>query len=294
MGELDLMIEGVVQAGADSARRPGKVLLILAVAVLIHFFVKGLRHASQWYLTTETGLGPNKEARFVRQYPKFATVTSLLVSALIFVSYFIALILMLDELTIDWRPLVATASVIGLAIGFGSQSLVQDVVMGLTLLFSDAFNVGDLVEVSGQIGRVERVGLRFTKLVNFHGQDIYVPNRNIAMVSRFRRGAIRAYADIQLPSEVEPAEVRAVVEQIALGMRAQYSAIILSDPRLFDWHKADPGQWLYMRVRFHLWPGQGGLIETTFRQRVVLALKHFDPNYADWMVTITYRIPVKK
>jgi moderate conductance mechanosensitive channel len=267
-----------------------RILWIVAVAVFVHLFIRLLRRVTQWYLSPAETPGRRTEASFVRQFPKFATVTSLLVSAVTFVAYFVALVLILRQLDVDLTPVLATAGVLGLAIGFGSQSLVQDSVVGLTLLFSDAFNVGDVVEISGQIGRVDRVGLRFTKLINFHGQEIYVPNRNIALVSRFRRGSIRAYADVQLPGGATPDAVKAVVEEIARGMRSQYSAIILSEPRFFDWQIAEHGKWHYMRVRFHLWPGQGPLIETVFKNRVVASLREIDPTYADWMISITYRM----
>lgn len=106
---------------------------------------------------------------------------------------------------------LASASVIGLAVGFGLQGLVQDIIIGLTLIFSDALNIEDVVELSGQIGKVEHIGLRFTTIVNLHGQQIYVPNRNITMISRFRRGAIRGYVDIQVPDEIEEKTVTEAV-----------------------------------------------------------------------------------
>ena len=96
----------------------------------------------------------------------------------------------------------------GLAVAFGLQGLIQDIVIGLTLVFTDAFDVGDMIELSGsgvsaQVGRVERIGLRFTVLTNFQGQRVFVPNRNIVLVSRFRAGVIRAYVDIQIPEGLE-------------------------------------------------------------------------------------------
>src|SRR5208337_2745651 len=111
--------------------------------------------------------------------------------------YFIAIGFILQEFGVSLTAYLASASVVGLAISFGSQGLVQDVVIGLTLIFSDAMEAGDLVEISGAttvIGRVEEIGLRFTKLVNFYSQEIFIPNRTIANVSRFPHGGVYAYA----------------------------------------------------------------------------------------------------
>ena len=79
------------------------------------------------------------------------------------------------------------------------------------------------------------------------------------------------------------------------GLRAQFAAIILDDPTIGDVETSAGGVWSFLRVQFKLWPGQGSLIETTFRQQVVSAMKGFDPNYADWRVPVTYRaMPASK
>jgi small-conductance mechanosensitive channel len=265
-------------------------LLIVASAVLAHFIVRAMRRGWEWLMAPSDIARLEPAAALSRRYPKIATVTSLVVSALTFTIYFVAVGLVFHELNISLTAYLATASVIGLAVAFGSQSLVQDVVIGLTMVFSDAFDIGDVVEVSGQVGRVQRVGLRFTVLTNFHGQQVYVPNRNIGLVSRFRSGCIRAYADIQAPAGVDPAAVSALVEGIALSMRAQYNSIIVADPRVFPIQTAEPGGWNYVRVRFRLWPGQGALIESTFRQRMLAAMRTLDPNFPEWMITVVYRV----
>src|SRR5687767_4431636 len=90
------------------------------------------------------------------------------------------------------------ASVLGLAIGFGSQGLVQDVVTGLTLIFSDLIDVGDLVEVSGQTGVVRGVTMRFVELENALGGTVFVPNRTISSVINYPRGYVRCFVDVTL------------------------------------------------------------------------------------------------
>ena len=267
-----------------------RILLIIALAVLVHVLVKVIRHASEWFI--RQGQAQKNPLGFVTQQPKFITLTRLIVSGIIFIIYFLALGLILEELGVNLTAYLASATVIGLAISFGSQGLVQDVVIGLTLIFSDVMDVGDLVEIAGSavvIGRVEEIGLRFTKLVNFYNQEIYIPNRTIANVSRFPFGGIYAYADVQIPAGADRGKAVETVVNVAKGMWGQFGAIILGEPAIGEVETAEGGGWNFLRVHFKIWPGQGTLIETTFRQQMVGAMKVFNPNYADWQIPVTYR-----
>jgi small-conductance mechanosensitive channel len=267
-----------------------RIIIIVLLAVLAHFSVRGLKRLSRWMLTLKLETDPSNTEIFIRRYPKIATVTTILVSGLTFIIYFMAIGLILREFNVSLTAYLASASVIGLAVGFGLQGLVQDVIIGLTLIFSDALNIEDVVELSGQVGKVENIGLRFTTLVNLHGQMIYIPNRSITMISRFRRGAIRGYVDIQLPDEIEEKTATEAVKSIATGLYSQQKSIILDKPELFGIKEARGGNWRYQRVKFRLWPGESAIIETTFKQRVIDFIKKLYPNYADWMITIAYRV----
>ncbi|HUH12692.1 MAG TPA: mechanosensitive ion channel domain-containing protein [Longimicrobiales bacterium] len=267
-----------------------RVLVILGMAALLHLAVRAAQELPVRVLTPAGQSGPRAREAFARAYPKLATLTSLAVSTLTFLIYFVAVGVALRHMNVDPTAYFATATVVGLAIGFGSQGLVQDVVIGLTLLFSDAFDIGDTIEVAGQIGRVERIGLRFTTLVNFLGQTVYIPNRNIAQVGRYRGGVIRAYVDAQVPDTLSDDEVLALMERLAKGFRTQHRSIVLTEPLPQGVRAAEEGGWRYARLMFRLWPGQGALVETVFRPRLLAALRAVDPQYADWMVVITYRV----
>jgi small conductance mechanosensitive channel len=264
------------------------IAVIVAMALFVHTVVKIIRHLSEWFIVESHA--KKNPFTFVTQQPKFVTLTRLIVSAVTFVIYFLAIgFILVEGFHFDLTTYLASASIIGLAISFGSQNLVQDVVTGVTLIFSNAIDVGDLVDLGGVIGRVEWIGLRFTKLTNFYNQEIFVPNRNIANVSRFPRGGIYAYADVQISRQADPASAARLIDQVARGTWMQFQAIVLAKPELGETVTADPGGWNFLRVKFTIWPGQGSLIETTFRQQMVNAMKTLDPAYADWMVTVTYR-----
>lgn len=262
-----------------------RVVAIIVIAVAAHFLVGGLRRLSERFILH----GSSNREQLTRQHPKFATLATILVSAATFAIYFLAVGLILRELGVDLTAYIASASVIGLAVGFGLQGFVQDVVVGLTLIFTDVLNVGDMVDISGQTGRVQRVGLRFTTLLNFHDQKVNIPNRNVAQINRYRRGYVRAYVDIQIPAGAHVEEIAGLAERIAIGMRQQFPAVILSDPESMGVRLAESGSWRYVRIKFKLWPGQGAIVESTYRQRMLSMLRSNFADYSDWMITVTYR-----
>ncbi len=241
----------------------------------------------------------NGKARlgFVTETPKFVTIAQLVVSAVTFVVYFLAVGLVLIVVfrfnDTFLKTYLSSAAVVGLALSFGLQGLVQDVVTGVTLILSDALDVGDIVDLSGTIGRVEVIGLRFTKVINFFNQEIFVPNRNIANVARFPRDGLFAYADVQISRQADQKKVSQLIEEVVKGTWVQFGAIILSEPVISGIMETAPGGWNYVRVQFKIWPGQN-LIEAVFRPQMVNVMKSIDPNYADWMVPVTYRTIASK
>ena len=267
-----------------------RVAAVVLIAIGGHFVIRLVRILSEWIIEPAKTPGTIPRDLIARRHPKFATVASLSSSALTFAVYFLAIGLILSEFNVSLTAYLATASVFGLAVAFGAQGLVQDVVIGLTLVFSHTFDIGDVVEVSGQIGRVEAVGLRFIQIRNFLGQTIFIPNRTVGMVGRYRKGCVRAYIDLQAPAGVPEEKVRALVGETAEGVHAQFSAICVSPPEIFGIRTAGPSGWRYLRLRFRLWPGQNTLVESAFRQRLLAEIRKMDAGYPDWMITVTYRV----
>ncbi len=266
-----------------------RLAVIVVLALVVHVTVRLIRFSTE-------ALVHRNEARkgrlgFVTGKPKVGTLIRLLGNSVTFVAYFFALGLVLEEMGVNLGAYLASASIVGLAISFGSQGLVQDMVIGLTLIFSDAMDVGDMVEIAGTVvvvGRVEEIGLRFTKLTNFYRQTVFVPNRTIANVSRFPGGGVEARVQIQLPVGADRVKTVETITDIARGMWQRFDGIILGEPVVGGVETVPQVGWEYVRVHFKIWPGQGNVIETTFRQQVVGAMKSIQPDYADWNVPVTY------
>jgi small conductance mechanosensitive channel len=261
------------------AQGAGRVLAIAAVAVGAVLLLHLVRAGAQRLTASKTSAS----------VAKVRTVASLLESILVFGICFTAVGLILKELGISLTAYLASASILGLAVGFGSQGLVQDVVTGLTLVLSNAFDVGEMVELSGQTGIVQKVGIRFTVLLNFLGAEVLIPNRSISSVITYPKGYIRAFVDVQLPSDgTSASQAEARVDTIVRSLYEQFPAILLREPSIEGRMKTASGS-EFLRVRFRLWPGQTALIENVVRNRLVQGLRGLDPGYADWMVAVTYR-----
>ena len=177
------IFESFFASGSLSSR----IALIVGAAIAVHLLViltrKGVR-----YLLAEERLA----------HAKLRSVVTLASSTLVFALYFLTVGFVLRELGVSLTAYLASASVIGLAVGFGSQGIVQDVVMGLTFIFSDVLDVGDLVEVGGQTGIVKGISMRFVELENALGARVFVPNRTINNVINYPKGYIRCLVDVTL------------------------------------------------------------------------------------------------
>jgi small conductance mechanosensitive channel len=181
----------------------------------------------------------------------------------------------------------------GLAIGFGLQGLVQDVVTGLTLVFSDLYDVGDMVEISGQTGIVRKVGMRFTVLENPLGAEVFIPNRLITNVVNYPRGYVRSLVDVTLSNDAEIADImQEKVAALVSSAMEQFPGIVIAPPSVEGTLTTSAGKKV-LRVKFRIWPGRGAPIEIALKQELIQTLKDIDPSYADWMVTVNYEVEKK-
>jgi small conductance mechanosensitive channel len=260
-----------------------RVLVLAVIAVAAHVIVAAAEQATLWFSLRGSRLR-------VRRLQSLAT---LLTSAIVFALYFLIIGLILAELGVSLTAYLASASVVGLAIGFGSQGLVQDVVTGLSLIFSDLIDVGDLVEVSGQTGVVRGVTMRFVELENSLGGTVFVPNRTISSVINYPRGYVRCFVDVTL---IGDAAARHRLEATAVrhmsSFAREFPALFVREPAIAGRQRLDSGK-EFLRLKFRIWPNRGGPIETTFRQELEAQLKAEQPDYQSWMISVAYEIETR-
>jgi small conductance mechanosensitive channel len=181
----------------------------------------------------------------------------------------VAGMLVFTELGISIAPILATAGVLGLAIGFGAQSLVKDYFSGLFLLLEDQIRHGDVVEAGGKSGIVEEVTLRYVRLRGYDGNVHFVPNGRIDTVTNMTRDFSYALVDIGVAYREDTDEVFSVIRRVAAEMRADetFRDLILEEVDLAgveNW--ADSA--VMIRLRIKVVPIQQWVVRREFLRRL--------------------------
>ncbi len=127
--------------------------------------------------------------------------------------------LILDEFGINMAPVLASVGIVGLALGFGGQYLIRDIINGIFILVEGQYNINDVIEIGAYSGVVESVNLRHTKLRDLHGRAIYIPNGEIKTVANFTQYYGRAVVDVRVAYKENIDWVINVMQEIAEEMR---------------------------------------------------------------------------
>jgi moderate conductance mechanosensitive channel len=131
------------------------------------------------------------------------TIGKLIRNILTYTVNFITILLILGQIGVKLGPLLAGAGVVGLAIGFGAQSLVKDVITGFFIIFEDQFAVGDVIQTGTYKGTVEEIGLRITRIRSWTGEVYVIPNGSITQVTNFSIHNSLAVVDIPVDSKLD-------------------------------------------------------------------------------------------
>ncbi len=150
-----------------------------------------------------------------RRRQRAATVGSVLRSASSAMILVIALMLILGKLGINLAPLIASAGIVGVAVGFGAQNLVKDFLSGMFMIMEDQYGVGDVIDVGEATGIVEAVGLRTTRLRDDVGVVWYVRNGEIVRVGNKSQGWSRAILDVPVSYSTDLRRAREVLKEVA-------------------------------------------------------------------------------
>ena len=163
------------------------------------------------------------------------TLGTVLKSVASLVIFTIAGLMALSEFDVNLGPLIASAGIVGIALGFGAQSLVKDFLSGIFMLIEDQFGVGDIIDVGPAAGVVEAVSLRTTLLRDVHGTLWHVPNGEILRVGNKSQKWARAVLDIEVAYDTDIPHAMTVIKQVADGVwhDAPENATILEEPEIW-------------------------------------------------------------
>ncbi|MCY1432625.1 Small-conductance mechanosensitive channel [compost metagenome] len=141
------------------------------------------------------------------------TISRLLQSVISYVVYFSAIIGILSSLNIKVAGLLAGAGIVGLAIGFGAQSLVKDVITGFFIIFEDQFGVGDYIKINAAEGTVVEIGLRTTKINGATGEQFIIPNGAIGEVVNYSVNNSKIFIDLQMATDADFEKAEGVINK---------------------------------------------------------------------------------
>lgn len=201
-----------------------RIVVILALAGLLRAIVgrvitRLVKHVvdSREKLGNSTfgKLAGNGSPVAARRQARAGTLGSVLRNLASIVIYGVAIVMVLSEVGISIGPILASAGVLGLAIGFGAQGLVQDFLAGMFILVEDQYGVGDVVDVGEAVGTVEEVGLRVTKIRDLNGGLWHVRNGQILRVGNMSQDWANAVVDIPLAATVNVREASSVLAEAA-------------------------------------------------------------------------------
>lgn len=240
--------------------RPLKVVLILVVAFVVNRLVRrAIARAENRMVRDREQRLRNRQAREVEDgrfedmepearrkvleltqateqaKQRAQTLGSIMRSTATAVIYAIAILMVLSEFDIDLGPLVASAGIAGIALGFGAQSIVRDFLTGFFMLVEDQYGVGDIIDIGEASGVVEAISLRTTQVRDVNGTLWYVPNGEIHRVANKSQQWARAVLDIEVAYDTDIELAMRVIKETADSVWRDHiaKATILEEPELW-------------------------------------------------------------
>jgi moderate conductance mechanosensitive channel len=241
--------------------RAARIAVILLVAWLLQAFAARLVRAFRRYMERRTGAG--EELR------RIDTVGRALRYGAAVLVVLVAGTLVLGELGISVTPILATAGVAGIAIGFGAQTLIKDYFTGFFILLEDQIRQGDVVEIAGKVGQAEEVTLRYVRLRDFDGYVYFVPNSEVKVVVNRTRGYAQAVMDVVIKSSQKIEDAYAAMREVGEALRRDegFGPAILGDVEI-----AGIERWehtgLVLRARLKVNPLEQWRVRAEFLRRL--------------------------
>jgi small conductance mechanosensitive channel len=225
----------------------GRLLTILLIALLLN---RALRGITQKLVEAASREGPTRLTQIQEQQAR--TLAGVLYSGGTFAILLVATLMALPEFGFSITPVAAVAGLATLALGFGAQHLVRDVINGFLAVFEGQFVVGDMVRIGDVTGRVEHFTLRRTVLRDSQGAMVSIPNGEIGKVANLSRDWAQVFLDTVVPSQAAVSEALSKLEAVVSEFRSDkaWSPTLVDGPRVLGIESLSPdGTTLRVQVR---------------------------------------------
>lgn len=244
-----------------------RIVLILAVAGLLMKISKKIILKLKMHLQTRA----SEDAEEMKRIDTVGRVFSYIATIVIAI---IAIVEVLHQLGISIAPILAAAGVVGVAVGFGAQSLIKDYFTGFFLLLENQIRQGDVVDAGGKAGFVEEVTLRYIKMRDYDGNVHYVPNGIITTVTNMSRGFAFSVIDIGVAYRENVDEVIEVMKAVGESIRTdeEFQFKILDNMEVAGVDKLDSSA-VIVRCRFKVMPLEQWTIRREFFKRIKVAFE---------------------
>lgn len=206
----------------------------------------------------------------VQREQRLRTLGAILENLARFLIFTFAGLMILGEFGLDITPLIAGASFIGVAVGFGAQSLVKDFFSGFFVVLENQFSIGDTVTVAGLTGAVEQMTLRVTVLRDLEGNVHYVPNGKIETVTVVGREWARALVDITVPYREDVSRAIDVALAAARSYAADSPDVVVGEPEALGVQELGP-RGVSLRFAARTPPGRNLAVAREIRRRIKVA-----------------------
>ena len=170
--------------------------------------------------------GANRE----RQTQRTTTVGRLLSNVGVAIIVVVAVLSGFDAIGVSLTPILTSAGIVGVALAFGAQTLVKDLLAGLFIILEDQYGVGDAIQINDIKGTIEDVGLRVTRIRDYNGVAWYVRNGEITTVGNITQGWATTFTDITVHASVDPQEVIRVLHKVAADMDERFPDTLIETP----------------------------------------------------------------
>ncbi len=213
------------------------------------------------------------EAASERRHQRAHALGSILRNAASVTIFAIATAIGLGDLGVNLAPVLASAGVVGIAVGFGAQNLVRDFLAGIFMLLEDQYGVGDVINIGDATGTVEAVSLRTTRLRDVNGVVWHLRNGALEKVGNESQGWARAVVDIPIPPELEISDTRTLMEHAAGSMwkERRWRKLMLEKPEVWGVQGISATQ-IVMRVVARTLPLRQWEVGRELRERVLSAI----------------------